>query len=93
MTSKQYLDIGGFLTVNFGYGIGLMVALYASIGVSGGHLNPAVTLAMALRGKTSWFKVPIVDMDIKLFCVHHENKEGSNRQRFSVMCIHIASQL
>ena len=57
VTSKQYLDIGGFLTVNFGYGIGLMVALYASIGVSGGHLNPAVTLAMALRGKTSWFKV------------------------------------
>ena len=48
---------GGFLTVNIGYGIGLIVALYVSIGVSGGHLNPAVTLAMALRGKLSWLKV------------------------------------
>ena len=48
---------GGFLTVNIGYGIGLIVALYMSIGVSGGHLNPAVTLAMALRRKLSWLKV------------------------------------
>ena len=48
---------GGFLTVNIGYGIGLIIGLYVSIGVSGGHLNPAVTLAMALRGKLSWLKV------------------------------------
>lgn len=48
---------GGFLTVNFGYGIGLVIGLYVSIGVTGGHLNPAVTLAMALRGRTSWLKV------------------------------------
>ena len=48
---------GGFLTVNIGYGLGLVIALYVSIGVSGGHLNPAVTLAMALRGKLSWLKV------------------------------------
>ena len=57
VTSKQYSDIGGLLSIYFAYGIGLMVALYVSIGVSGGHLNPAVTLAMALRGKTSWLKV------------------------------------
>ena len=48
---------GGFLTVNIGYGIGLIIGLYVSIGVSGGHLNPAVTLAMALRGRLSWLKV------------------------------------
>ena len=28
-----------------------------AIGVTGAHMNPAVTLAMAIRGKTSWFKV------------------------------------
>lgn len=48
---------GSFLNINFGYGLGLMIALYASIGVSGGHLNPAVTLAMALRCRLSWLKV------------------------------------
>ena len=50
---------GGFLTVNIGYGIALTIGLYVSIGISGGHLNPAVTLAMALRGKLSWLKVSL----------------------------------
>ena len=56
---------GGFLTVNIGYGIGLIIGLYVSIGVSGGHLNPAVTLAMALRGKLSWFKVRLACSPMK----------------------------
>ena len=29
-----------------------------SAGVSGGHLNPAVSLALAISGKLSWRKVP-----------------------------------
>lgn len=45
------------MTINIGWGLALIVALYVSIGVSGGHLNPAVTFAMALRGKLSWLKV------------------------------------
>ena len=57
---------GGFLTVNVGYGIGLIVGLYVSIGVSGGHLNPAVTLAMALRGKLSWLKVKSLSLSLSL---------------------------
>ena len=34
-----------------------MLGAYVAIGVSGAHMNPAVTLAMALRGKLSWIKV------------------------------------
>ena len=45
------------LAINIGYGLGLMMGVYVAIGVTGGHLNPAVTFAMALRGKTSWIKV------------------------------------
>ena len=45
------------LAINIGYGLGLMMGIYVAIGVTGAHLNPAVTLAMALRGKTSWIKV------------------------------------
>ena len=63
-------DAGGFLTVNIGYGIGLIVALYVSIGVSGGHLNPAVTLAMALRGKLSWLKVNFRSDALIMFTGH-----------------------
>ena len=59
MTSAEYLDAGGFLAINISWGLGLIVALYVSIGVSGGHLNPAVTLAMALRGRLPWVKVQL----------------------------------
>lgn len=45
------------LSINIGYGFGVMLGAYISIGITGGHMNPAVTLAMALRGKTSWVKV------------------------------------
>ena len=38
---------GGFLNISFGYGLALMIGICISGGVSGGHLNPAVTLAMA----------------------------------------------
>jgi hypothetical protein len=34
-----------------------MIGAYMAGGVTGAHMNPAVTLAMALRGKTSWIKV------------------------------------
>ncbi|KAJ2483654.1 aquaporin-like protein [Coemansia sp. RSA 2131] len=47
-----------YLAITFGWGIGLAMALYCSMGISGGHLNPAVTFANAVFGKFSWRKVP-----------------------------------
>ena len=55
--SKPPDQFGTFRSINIGYGLALMIAVYVSIGVSGGHLNPAVTLAMALRGKMKWLMV------------------------------------
>lgn len=40
-----------------GWGMGLTAALYVCGGVSGGHLNPAVTLGMASVGKISHSKI------------------------------------
>jgi len=37
----------------------LMVMVYATGPISGGHLNPAVTLSLALCGKFDWAKVPV----------------------------------
>ena len=36
-----------------------MIGILASGGVSGGHLNPAVTLALACVKKCSWIQVPV----------------------------------
>jgi len=50
---------GNFQSIMFGYGFALMIGILVSGGVSGGHLNPAVTLAMAVLRKCSWIQVPI----------------------------------
>ncbi|XP_064646833.1 aquaporin-7-like isoform X2 [Lineus longissimus] len=50
---------GTFLSVNWAYGFGVMFGVYASFNVSGGHINPAVTLAMAMLGRLQWRKVPV----------------------------------
>jgi len=49
---------GDFFSINWGYGIAVMMGVYATFGVSGGHLNPAVTVAMAVAGKLDYKKIP-----------------------------------
>ncbi|GLD94244.1 hypothetical protein PINS_up002855 [Pythium insidiosum] len=49
---------GDWGTISMGYGIALMMGLYASAGVSGGHLNPAVTVAMCRHNRLPWKKAP-----------------------------------
>ncbi|KAF5325222.1 hypothetical protein D9619_009710 [Psilocybe cf. subviscida] len=49
---------GDFLSVSFGWAIGLAMGAWVSGGISGGHLNPAVTLAMATWRGFPWRKVP-----------------------------------
>ncbi len=48
-----------FLSVALGYGLALMIGILVSGGVSGGHLNPAVTLSMACLNKLRWLYVPV----------------------------------
>ena len=40
---------GSFLAINIGWGLAVMLGIYASAGVSGAHLNPAVTVALAVH--------------------------------------------
>jgi glycerol uptake facilitator protein len=48
---------GDFTTVNFAWGFGVVMGVYVAGGVSGAHINPAVTVSLALRRGFPWAKV------------------------------------
>jgi len=50
---------GGFLNICFGYGFALMIGILISGGVSGGHLNPAVTVSMVAFKKLDAVQAPV----------------------------------
>lgn len=49
---------GGWIVITAGWGMGVMLAAYAVGTISGAHLNPAVTIALAAIGKFEAAKVP-----------------------------------
>ena len=49
---------GGWITITAGWALGVFVAVFAVGRVSGAHLNPAVSVAMALAGNFPWSSVP-----------------------------------
>jgi MIP family channel proteins len=49
---------GSYLAINLAWGLGVTMAVYVAGGVSGAHLNPAVTIALAVLRGFSWKKVP-----------------------------------
>jgi glycerol uptake facilitator protein len=52
------LSAGDWLLIAWGWGFAVCFAVYVAGGVSGAHLNPAVTLALAMRRGFAWRKVP-----------------------------------
>ncbi|XP_071096959.1 aquaporin-10-like isoform X2 [Haliotis cracherodii] len=46
-------------SIYWSWGIGVTMGIYVSGGVSGGHLNPAVTVAQAALGRLQLKKVPV----------------------------------
>lgn len=53
--SKQ--TAGGYLSINLAWGLAVMMGVYVAGGVSGAHLNPAVTLSLAVHRGFPWRKV------------------------------------
>ncbi|MFA6127986.1 MAG: MIP/aquaporin family protein [Bacteroidales bacterium] len=48
----------GWIVITVGWGLGVALAIYGVGSISGAHLNPAVTLALAAQGAFPWENVP-----------------------------------
>ncbi len=49
---------GDWLIIGWGWGLGVALAVWVAGGISGAHINPAITLAFAMRRGFPWSKVP-----------------------------------
>lgn len=59
LMKKSKAQDSGWIVITVGWGLAVAMGVYAVGGVSGAHLNPAVTLGMASIGKFPWADVPM----------------------------------
>jgi len=49
----------GWIVITWGWGMAVFVGVFSVAAFSGAHLNPAVTVGLAIAGKFAWVKVPL----------------------------------
>lgn len=50
---------GGWIVISFGWAMAAFIGVFVASKSSGAHLNPAVTIALAMLGKVAWKDVPM----------------------------------
>src|SRR3981081_658679 len=56
--TKVFDASGDWLLITFGWAMAVVFGVYVAGGITGAHINPAVTLAFAVRGDFPWKRVP-----------------------------------
>ena len=56
--NKSKAENSGWMVITTGWAMAVAIAVYIAGRISGGHINPAVTLALAAIGKFPWREVP-----------------------------------
>lgn len=56
--TKSKAENSGWIVITTGWALAVAIGVYASARISGGHINPAVTLGLAAIGKFPWHDVP-----------------------------------
>jgi len=54
---KTFSKGGGWIVITAGWGMAVFIAVFATADLSGAHLNPAVTVGLAVAGLFEWAKV------------------------------------
>jgi glycerol uptake facilitator protein len=54
----SFANGGGWVVITFGWGLGVFIGVIVAGPYSGAHLNPAVSVGLAMAGKFSWQQVP-----------------------------------
>ena len=58
LLNQSKAENAGWIVITFGWGMAVMVGVFAVGQFSGAHLNPAITFGFALIGDTPWGDVP-----------------------------------
>jgi glycerol uptake facilitator protein len=58
LLARSKAQNAGWIVITMGWGLAVMTGVYVAGPVSGAHLNPAVTLGLAVIGSTPWSQVP-----------------------------------